>query len=53
MIAFPEVWVPGYPLWIYGAAGWGDEAAKRGFAKLHEQSLEVPSPAKIGFLKQP
>src|SRR3954454_10978531 len=32
VIAFPEVWLPGYPLWIYGAAGWGDEAAKRGFA---------------------
>ena len=43
VIAFPEVWVPGYPLWIYGAAGWGDEAAKRGFAKLHEQSLALTS----------
>jgi len=51
VIAFPEVWIPGYPLWIYGAAGWGDEAAKRGFAKLHEQSLEVPSAACDGLSK--
>lgn len=45
IIAFPEVWVPGYPLWIYGAAGWGDERAKRGYAQLLRQSIEVPSPA--------
>jgi predicted amidohydrolase len=43
VIAFPETWVPGYPLWIYGAAGWGDEAAKRGYAQLLAESVEVPS----------
>ena len=45
IIAFPEVWVPGYPLWIYGAAGWGDEKAKRAYAQLLAQSVEVPSAA--------
>lgn len=45
IIVFPEVWVPGYPLWIYGAAGWGDEQAKRGYAKLLAESVEVPSAA--------
>ncbi len=45
IIAFPEVWVPGYPLWIYGAAGWGDEQAKRAYAQLLAQSVRVPSPA--------
>jgi predicted amidohydrolase len=43
IIAFPEVWVPGYPLWVYGAAGWGDEKAKRAYAQLLAQSVEVPS----------
>jgi len=45
IIAFPETWVPGYPLWIYGAASWGDERAKRGYARLLAESLEIPSPA--------
>ena len=44
VVAFPESWVPGYPLWIYGAAAWGDEAAKRGYARLIAESVEIPSP---------
>jgi predicted amidohydrolase len=43
--AFPETWIPGYPLWIYGAAAWGDEKAKRAYARLLGESVEVPSPA--------
>ena len=43
IIAFPEVWVPGYPLWVYGAAAWGDEKAKRAYARLLAQSVDVPS----------
>ena len=45
IVAFPEVWVPGYPLWVYGAAGWGDEQAKRAYAQLLAQSVKVPSAA--------
>jgi nitrilase len=45
IVAFPETWVPGYPMWIYGAAAWGDEAAKRAYARLLAESVEVPSPA--------
>ncbi len=45
IVAFPETWVPGYPLWIYGAAAWGDEQAKRAYARLLAESVEVPSPA--------
>jgi predicted amidohydrolase len=45
IVAFPETWVPGYPLWIYGAAAWGDERAKRAYARLIAESVEVPSPA--------
>lgn len=43
LVAFPETWVPCYPLWIYGAAGWDDAASKRAFARLQANSVEVPS----------
>ena len=41
LIAFPETWVPTYPLWIFGAAAWGDPAAARAYARLHENSLVI------------
>jgi nitrilase len=44
LIAFPETWIPTYPSWIFGAAGWGDPAAARAFARLHENSLMLGSP---------
>jgi nitrilase len=43
VIGFPEVWVPGYPSWIFAAAGWDDPGAKRAFARLHRNAVEVPS----------
>jgi nitrilase len=43
--AFPETWVPGYPAWIYGQAGWDDALAKRAFERLQRNSVTVPSPA--------
>ncbi|MDP6473531.1 MAG: nitrilase-related carbon-nitrogen hydrolase, partial [Alphaproteobacteria bacterium] len=39
LIAFPETWIPTYPTWIFGAAGWEDPAAHRVYARLHENSL--------------
>lgn len=45
VLAFPETWIPGYPLWIYGAAGWDDPVAKRAFARLQANAVEVPGPA--------
>ncbi|MEM1430630.1 MAG: carbon-nitrogen hydrolase family protein [Pseudomonadota bacterium] len=41
LIAFPETWIPTYPLWIFGAAGWGDPAAGRVYAQLHANALMV------------
>jgi len=45
LVAFPETWIPGYPGWIFGAAGWDDAAQKRVFGRLNANSVEVPSPA--------
>lgn len=44
LVAFAEAWVPGYPMWVFGSAGWDDPAAKRAYARLHANSLRVPSP---------
>jgi predicted amidohydrolase len=45
LVAFPETWVPGYPGWIFGAAGWEDPASKRAYARLQRNAVEIPSPA--------
>jgi nitrilase len=44
LVAFPETWIPGYPAWIFGAAGWDDAAQKRVFGRLNSNAVEVPSP---------
>lgn len=45
LVVFPETWVPGYPAWIFGAAGWDDAGAKRAFGRLLRNAVEVPSAA--------
>jgi predicted amidohydrolase len=45
LVAFPETWIPGYPAWIFGAAGWEDNLAKRAFGRLSRNAVQVPSPA--------
>ena len=41
LIAFPEVWIPGYPWWIWlGAPAWGMQFIQR----YHENSLTLDSP---------
>lgn len=45
LIAFPETWIPTYPVWIFGAAGWGDPLAARVYARLHANALMIGSPA--------
>jgi nitrilase len=41
VVAFPEAYVPGYPGWIFGAAGWDEPVAKRLHGVLARNSLEV------------
>lgn len=41
LIAFPESWIPCYPVWVFGAAAWGDPAAGRVYAELHRNSLII------------
>ena len=45
LVAFPETWIPGYPAWIFAAAGWEDGRAKQAFRQLQANAVEVPSPA--------
>ena len=40
LVAFAESFLPGYPGWVFGAAGWDDPVAKRLHLRLAENSLE-------------
>ncbi|WP_108610422.1 carbon-nitrogen hydrolase family protein [Aminobacter sp. MSH1] len=44
LVVFPETWIPCYPLWVQGAAGWDDPVVKRSFARLQQNAVEVPGP---------
>lgn len=47
LIAFPEVWIAGYPVWISdapGAALWGHDPARQVFRRLVASCVTVPSP---------
>lgn len=48
LVAFPETFLPGYPTWLDyspAAALWDHAGAKAVFARLMENSVEVPGPA--------
>lgn len=45
VMAFPETWLPGYPAWIFGAAGWEDPASKRAYARLVHNAVTVDGDA--------
>src|ERR687897_588438 len=46
LVVFPETFLPAYPSsrWAKALAGWADPRAKKAFALLRRESLEVPSP---------
>ena len=45
LVVFPETWLPGYPSWAFGLAGWDDQTAKQAHARLLRNALTVPGPA--------
>ena len=50
LVVFPETWIPGYPAWIFAAAGWDDAAAKkRQSARVRRQLLVLRA---HGYIKR-
>ena len=45
LVVFGETWLPGYPAWIFGAAGWDDAEAKAVHGQLMRNAVEIPGPA--------
>jgi len=47
LVVFPETWLPGYPAWLdccRDAGLWDHEPVKRLYARMLENSVEVPGP---------
>lgn len=48
LVVFPETWLPGYPAWLdcsRDAGLWDHEPVKKLFARMMENSVEIPGPA--------
>ena len=47
IVVFPEAFLPAYPssAWAKALAGWEDDGAKKAFALLAREAVEVPGPA--------
>ena len=45
LVVFPETWIPGYPVWMYGQAPWDGELQKSAYARMLDNAIEVPGPA--------
>ena len=43
IVAFPETWVPCYPLWVFGGTQWEDPRGKDSYARLLANSVLVGS----------
>lgn len=41
LVVFPEVWITGYPAWVFGMAGWDDPEARRWYGRLLRESPVV------------
>jgi len=51
LVVFPESWVPGYPSWIFGAAGWDDPGGKKVYRRFRDNAVAVPSAATDAFCR--
>ena len=43
LVVFGETWLPCYPAWVFGSAEWDDDDAKRAYARLLANAVEIPS----------
>ncbi|WP_323011804.1 carbon-nitrogen hydrolase family protein [Castellaniella sp.] len=44
LIAFPETWLPGFPVWTFFETGWKDPRHLQAYAHLTANSVEVGGP---------
>ena len=43
-IVFPETWVPGFPFWYLYMVRWNYPPAKKAYARLFKNAVDVPGP---------
>jgi len=44
LVVFPETWIPGYPFWTNAVSRWDYPPAKKVYARLYKNAVEVPGP---------
>lgn len=44
LVVFPETFIPGYPVWTNAVSRWNYPPAKRVYARLYANSVDVPGP---------
>lgn len=44
LVVFPETWVPGYPVWTNAVSRWEYPPAKRVYARLFNNAVDIPGP---------
>ena len=44
LVVFPETWLPGYPVWANAVSRWNYPPAKKAFARLYRNSVDIPGP---------
>ncbi|MDP6347958.1 MAG: nitrilase-related carbon-nitrogen hydrolase, partial [Dehalococcoidia bacterium] len=45
LVVFPETWVPGYPVWANTTSRWNYPPAKKVYARLYNNAVEIPGPS--------
>ncbi len=44
LVVFPETWLPGYPVWTSAVSRWNYSPAKKVYARLYKNAVDIPGP---------